>query len=83
MRVNPREYFDEVNETIGLMQVGKTHAIGENIHKFDLWATIWHVVGFAAVIIGGGLAIWATNTFHPGPAAQSRRVADDALADRS
>lgn len=63
VRVNPREYFDEVKETIGLMQVGKTHAIGENIHKFDLWATIWHIVGFAAAIIGGGLAIWATNSF--------------------
>jgi Fe-S-cluster-containing dehydrogenase component len=63
VRVNPREYFDEVKDTIGLIQVSKTHAIGQNIHKFDLWATVWHVLGFAAVIIGGGLAIWATYTF--------------------
>jgi Fe-S-cluster-containing dehydrogenase component/CRP-like cAMP-binding protein len=63
VRVNPREYFDEVKETIGLIQVSKTHAIGQNIHKFDLWATVWHVLGFAAAIIGGGLAIWATYTF--------------------
>ena len=41
----------------------QTHAIGENIHKFDLWATIWHVVGVFVVIVGGGLAVWATRTF--------------------
>ncbi len=60
VRVNPREYFDEVRETIGLIRRSSTHAIGENIHKFDLWATIWHVVGFMIVIAGGGGAIWAT-----------------------
>ena len=60
VRVNPREYFDEVRETIGLIRRSSTHAIGENIHKFDLWATIWHIVGFLIVIAGGGAAIWAT-----------------------
>ncbi|MGE3465298.1 MAG: cyclic nucleotide-binding domain-containing protein [Pyrinomonadaceae bacterium] len=63
VRVNPREYFDEVRETIGIVQRSKTHAIGENIHKFDLWATIWHILGIVAVIAGGGAAIWATNRF--------------------
>lgn len=63
VRVNPREYFDEVNKTIGLIQRSKTHAIGENIHKFDLWATIWHIAGVLAVLIGGGLAVWATRTY--------------------
>ncbi|MEP6787064.1 MAG: cyclic nucleotide-binding domain-containing protein [Acidobacteriota bacterium] len=63
VRVNPREYFDEINETIGLSERTKTHAIGENIHKFDLWATVWHVIGTLAVLIGGGLAIWATRKF--------------------
>jgi Fe-S-cluster-containing dehydrogenase component/CRP-like cAMP-binding protein len=60
VRVNPREYFDEVRETIGLIRRSSTHAIGENIHKFDLWATIWHVVGFLLVIGGGGAALWST-----------------------
>ncbi|HEV7701246.1 MAG TPA: cyclic nucleotide-binding domain-containing protein [Pyrinomonadaceae bacterium] len=60
VRVDPREYFDEVRETIGLVQRSPTHATATNIHKFDLWATIWHIVGFAAVMIGGVLAIWAT-----------------------
>lgn len=63
VRVNPREYFDEVKETIGLIQRSETHAIGENIHKFDLWATIWHVIGIVAVVSGGGAAVWATQTF--------------------
>jgi Fe-S-cluster-containing dehydrogenase component/CRP-like cAMP-binding protein len=63
VRVNPREYFDEVNSTIGVIQRGKTHAIGQNIHKFDPWATIWHIAGIIAVIALGGLAVWATRTF--------------------
>jgi Fe-S-cluster-containing dehydrogenase component len=63
VRVNPREYFDELNETIGAVARSRTHAVGENIHKFDLIATIWHLIGIAAIGIGGGLAIWATTTF--------------------
>ncbi|MEO6654578.1 MAG: cyclic nucleotide-binding domain-containing protein [Pyrinomonadaceae bacterium] len=63
VRVNPREYFDEINQTVGLIQKSKTHAIGENIHKFDLWATIWYVIGIITVLVGGGLAIWATRKF--------------------
>jgi Fe-S-cluster-containing dehydrogenase component/CRP-like cAMP-binding protein len=63
VRVNPREYFDEVNKTIGWIQRSKTHAIGENIHKFDKWATIWHILGGLLVITGGAAAIWATITF--------------------
>ncbi len=63
VRVNPREYFDEVNQTIGLIRRNKTHAIGENIHKFDLWATIWHVIGVVLVLAFGGTAVWATRVF--------------------
>lgn len=63
VRVNPREYFDEVNQTIGLIRRSKTHAIGQNIHKFDLWATVWHISGIAAVLVFGALAVWATRVF--------------------
>ena len=63
VRVNPREYFDEVNQTIGKIERRQTHAIGENIHKFDLWATVWHFIGVLIVIAGGGLAVWATRAF--------------------
>lgn len=62
VRIDPREYFDEINRTIGL-RPGGTHAVAENIHKFDLWATIWHVIGALMIIAGGGAAIWATRTF--------------------
>ena len=63
VRVNPREYFDEVNATIGLIERSKTHAIGENIHKFDLWSRIWHIAGTLIVVVFGGLAVWATYKF--------------------
>ncbi len=63
VRVNPHEYFDEVNQAIGVFRRSQTHAIGVNIHRFDLWATIWHAVGFLLVVIGGGAAVWATMRF--------------------
>lgn len=63
VRVNPREYFTEVNQTIGLIQQSKTHAIGVNIHKFDLGTVLWHVFGTLLVLAGGGAAIWATQKF--------------------
>ncbi len=63
VRVNPREYFDEVNQAIGFIQRTETHAIGVNIHKFDLKATIWHVIGVFFVLVLGGLAVWATRFF--------------------
>lgn len=63
VRVNPREYFGEVNETLGLIQRSQTHAIGVNIHKFDLRAVLWHIFGLLLVLIGGGSGIWATQKF--------------------
>jgi Fe-S-cluster-containing dehydrogenase component/CRP-like cAMP-binding protein len=63
VRVNPREYFDEIKDAIGVISRSKTHAVVENIHKFDFLATVWHVIGTIAVIAGGGLAVWATRAF--------------------
>lgn len=63
LRVNPREYFDEVNQTLGFVQKSRTHSIGVNIHKFDLWTVIWHVAGFIAAVAGGAAAVWATLQF--------------------
>lgn len=63
VRVNPRVYFDEVNKTIGLIRQSETHAIGVNIHKSDIKATLWHILGTLLVIVGGGLAVWATREF--------------------
>ncbi len=63
VRVNPREYFGEVKNKIGLIYQDKTHAIGKNIHKFDLLAMIWHLFGMLLVIVGGGAALWATFAY--------------------
>lgn len=63
LRVNPREYFNEVNETMGLIRRSKTHAIGANIHKKDTWARVWHFIGIVLVIAVGGGAIWGTQKF--------------------
>ena len=63
VRVDPREYFDEINESIGLVQRSATHAIGVNIHRSDIKSTIWHISGIIGTIVIGGLAIWATQRF--------------------
>lgn len=63
VRVNPREYFDEIKSTIGLTQVSSTHAIGENIHKYDRWAAIWHVIGIILVVTGATASVWATIAY--------------------
>ena len=63
LRVNPHEYFDEVTETIGVFERSKTHAIGVNIHKFDLRAFVWHVMGWLSVIVGSVAALLATYRF--------------------
>jgi Fe-S-cluster-containing dehydrogenase component/CRP-like cAMP-binding protein len=63
VRVNPREYFDEVNQAIGLIRRNKTQAIGTNIHKGDLRARLWHLFGILIVFAGGAMAVWATQRF--------------------
>ncbi len=63
VRVNPREYFDEVNGTIGLIQKSKTHAIGVNIHRSDPVAKAWHIVAGIAVVALSVISVWATMKF--------------------
>ena len=63
VRVNPREYFDEIKGTIGLSHLNSTHAIGENIHKLDRWAVIWHIVGVVLVLTGSAAALWGTVAY--------------------
>src|SRR5919205_898030 len=50
VRVNPREYFSEVNGRIGLVFRDQTHAIGRNIHRRDPAATFWHVLGILLTV---------------------------------
>lgn len=63
VRVDPREYFDEINEAIGLQRIGPNQAIGHNIHRSDPRATVWHIGGIIGCVIFGVLAFWATARF--------------------
>ena len=62
-RVDPREYFDEINSSIGIIRRSETHVIGINIHRSDPLTTLWHVVGIFAAIVLGTLAFWGTQRF--------------------
>src|SRR5919112_3838976 len=63
VRVNPREYFAEVNTRIGLVFRDQTHAIGRNIHRRDPTATLWHVVGVLLILGLTGAIVWALERF--------------------
>lgn len=58
VRVNPREYFSEVNSRLGLVFRDQTHAIGRNIHKRDTLALIWHALGILLTLAVTGTLIW-------------------------
>jgi len=59
VRVNPREYFTEARNSIGIVYQDQTHAIGRNIHKNDFAARLWHVAGIITTIAMTIAAIWA------------------------
>lgn len=59
VRVNPHEYFGEIEKTLGLVFRDQTHAIGRNIHQSDPIARAWHFAGAALVIAVTGLIVWA------------------------
>ena len=63
VRVNPREYFAEVNGRIGLVFRDQTHAIGRNIHRRDPLALFWHALG--VVLVAGLTAgvVWALTRY--------------------
>ncbi|MDX6612184.1 MAG: hypothetical protein QOD75_1370 [Blastocatellia bacterium] len=56
VRVNPHEYFGEIDQTLGLIFRDQTHAVGRNIHRSDPLARIWHVAGILVSIIIAGVA---------------------------
>src|SRR6266581_3762043 len=63
VRVNPREYFSEAKNTIGIVFKDRTHAIGRNIHKRDLPAQLLHLVGILAILGITGGTLWAARQF--------------------
>ena len=63
VRVNPREYFTEVNSRLGLVFQDETHALGRNIHKRDPLALAWHVVGILLTLGATAGIIWALERY--------------------
>jgi len=63
VRVNPREYFSEAKNAIGIVFRDQTHAIGRNIHKRDTPARIFHVCGVFAIIAIASAVLWAARLY--------------------
>jgi Fe-S-cluster-containing dehydrogenase component/CRP-like cAMP-binding protein len=63
VRVNPREYFNEATNAIGIVFKDQTHAIGRNIHKRDIPARLWHIFGIAATIAITLATLWAARRY--------------------
>src|SRR2546421_7197292 len=63
VRVNPQEYFGEIEKTLGLVFRDQTHAIGRNIHKSDPIATAWHVGAGLLVLAVSILVGWAARRY--------------------
>jgi len=61
VRVNPREYFSEAKNAIGIVFRDQTHAIGRNIHKRDVPARIVHFCGVFTVISIAAVVLWAAG----------------------
>src|ERR1044072_1852686 len=59
VRVNPQEYFGEIEKTMGLVFRDERHAIGRNIHKSDPIARVWHLAGGISVLAISILLGWA------------------------
>ena len=61
VRVNPREYFSEAKNAIGIVFKDQTHAIGRNIHQRDLPARILHCGGVVAILAIASVVLWAVG----------------------
>ncbi len=64
VRVDPKDYFGEVEKTLGLVFRDQNHAVGRNIHQSDPVARLWHIGGIAATLAVTALIAWAA--FHYG-----------------
>lgn len=63
VRVNPREYFSEAKNAIGIVFKDQTHAIGRNIHKRDLPAELFHFGGVLAMLTITSTAFWMARRY--------------------
>ena len=58
VRVNPHEYFGEIDKTLGLVFRDQTHAVGRNIHKSDPLAKLWNFGGAFLAVLVATLSAW-------------------------
>ena len=63
VRVNPREYFNEAKNAMGLVFKDQTHAIGRNIHRRDTPARILHTIGIALILALTSVVFWAARRY--------------------
>jgi Fe-S-cluster-containing dehydrogenase component/CRP-like cAMP-binding protein len=63
VRVNPREYFAEVNTRLGVVFRDQNQAIGRNIHKRDPTALFWHAIGVLLIVAVTGGTVWGLERF--------------------
>ena len=63
VRVNPREYFAEAKNAIGIVFKDQTHAIGRNIHRRDTPALVFHTVGVLAILAVVAVVLWAARKY--------------------
>jgi Fe-S-cluster-containing dehydrogenase component/CRP-like cAMP-binding protein len=63
VRVNPREYFSEAKNAIGIVFKDRTHAIGRNIHKRDIPARVVHALGVLAIVIITTTILYAARRY--------------------
>src|SRR5438132_6798104 len=63
VRVNPHEYFGEIEKTLGLVFRDQTHAVGRNIHQSDPIARLWHIGGVLFTIAVTAMIAFAALRF--------------------
>lgn len=63
VRVNPKEYFDEGKNAMGLIYRDQTHAIGRNIHKSDPLAKLFHIAGVLGLVVLTVATVWAARKY--------------------
>jgi Fe-S-cluster-containing dehydrogenase component/CRP-like cAMP-binding protein len=63
VRVNPREYFSEAGNAIGIVFRDATHAVGRNIHQHDTPAKMFHAIGALSIGAIVSAVIWAAQRY--------------------
>jgi Fe-S-cluster-containing dehydrogenase component/CRP-like cAMP-binding protein len=56
-RINPREYFTEIEQIEGLAFLDQTHAVGRNLHRSDPPRRLLHLAGLLVVLLMTAAAV--------------------------